>query len=290
MSSWILFALVSVFAVTFAEFLQKILITDDADLNVETNNFVVWTFIGILASGYLLISKVPFVINFSPTQWALFLFSCLIYFGAGFFYYRSFKGISASVASILMAASSLNSVVLGAIFLGDRFTFLNVLGMLLVLASMILVSLDDLRKTGKLNKYYLYALLGGFLFGIGYTFDKKFVLDVTPDIYTIIMPFGVAFLNMLFCSKRIAGDFKKLKTLPKMILGFAISACLYLLYIRFTFLAYWHGGEVGSVDSVNNSVAITLIPLEILILKDRKNLLIKAISAVVCVLGIYLLK
>ncbi|MBD3329446.1 EamA family transporter [Candidatus Dojkabacteria bacterium] len=161
--------------------------------------------------------------------------------------------------------------------------------MILVTVSIVIANLEDLRKTGKISKYSWLALLGGFLFGIGYTFDKKYVLDLNPHVYSLLLYCSMAFMNALFAGRRIIADFKAGKVTGNFLKSVVLAGLAYFIYSRFTFMSYYHGGKVGSVDAINNAVVITLIPLEILFLRDRSNLVLKIVSAIICFIGIVFL-
>lgn len=163
---------------------------------------------------------------------------------------------------------------------------MDFLGVALVIAAIILANYHDLKKTGKISKYSLLALAGGFLFGIGYTFDKKYVLDLNPHVYAPLLYLSMAFMNATFGARKIVNDFKSQKMTKSFLTSVIFAGIFYFAYSRFTFLSYYQGGSVGAVDVINNAVVITLIPLEIILLKDRDNLLMKIISAIICFMGI----
>ena len=68
-----------------------------------------------------------------------------------------------------------------------------------------------------------------------------------------------------------------------------ISAVTFLIWNKLNFLAYTVGGEVGKIDSINNSVVFVIILLEIIVLKVRDNLPRKFMAALIAFVGIFLL-
>lgn len=119
MEKWLISVLISLIALTLAEFFQKVAISDDADVSVETGNLMNWSLMAIMSFAYLWIFGIPFIVNLGFSQWLLFGISSLIYFWAGTLFYRSFKGNSPSLSNIFLSVSSLNSLFLGIIFLEE---------------------------------------------------------------------------------------------------------------------------------------------------------------------------
>ncbi|MBD3329447.1 hypothetical protein GF357_03060 [Candidatus Dojkabacteria bacterium] len=94
MENWFVFVLISLGALTLAEIFQKVAISDEVDAAVETGNLLNWLLMAILAALVLIFWGIPFEISWTLVEWGLFGISSLIYFWAGTFCYRSYKGNS----------------------------------------------------------------------------------------------------------------------------------------------------------------------------------------------------
>ncbi|MFC1623424.1 hypothetical protein ACFL2R_01600 [Patescibacteria group bacterium] len=68
-----------------------------------------------------------------------------------------------------------------------------------------------------------------------------------------------------------------------------LSGIAYFLFNFFTFTSYVYGGEIGRVDAINNSQVFLIILVEYFFLKHAKGVVRKLISAVLAIIGIYIL-
>lgn len=283
MELWFIFAFLSIFAIAGSELSQKISLTQKANISAITNNFFVWSMQGI---GGLILA-----ILLNQTTINLDLFSmlrlgmvALVYFLGGTFFYTSYKANSPSISIILGSVSVVVSTTLGIIFLAESTMPVKFLGIFLILLSIIII---NLQKTEKFNKYNLFALMGGLCYGVAYTLDKSLVANVSPALYVSLMCISVAVVSLTLKSKQIISEARLLK--KQNYYPMISSAFFGTLFNFFTFMSYSKGGNVGSIDALNNSSIFIVILLEIVILKDKSNLFKKVVCAVIALSGIFLL-
>lgn len=173
---------------------------------------------------------------------------------------------------------------LGAFLLHDSYSVLKVVGIVLILSAIFFLNFN--RKE-KLNKYNLFAILGGLCFGVAFTIDKSMVTAMSPFMYLGLMCLSVAIVSAITSFKLIIKETKGL--VAKNFIPMVSSASFGSAFNLFTFFAYKNGANVGIADAVNNTVVFVVILLEILLLKDKTNLFRKLLCALVAVSGAILI-
>jgi len=273
MQPWFFFTLLSVLAMACAELSQKVALTQKATISAITNNFFVWTLQGI---GGLLIAGIlgQFAFTLTSVQLIKLLIVALIYFLGGTLFYTSYKGNSPSISIVLGSVSVIVSTTLGIVFFHEGTSLEKFIGIALVLFAIVVA---NIRKNEKFNKFNLLALLGGICFGIAYTLDKSFALQLPPGIYVALLCFSVAIVSVALRGKHIIKESKPLK-LHNFYPMFA-SATFGTLFNFFTFKSYGLGGNVGVVDAMNNTNVFLVVLMEMVLLKDRTNLRQKIVAA-----------
>lgn len=283
MHTWLFYSLLSVAALAGAEMSQKISLTQKVNISAITNNFFVWILQGIigLALAFLLGQyslSIPL-----PMAWKLALISC-IYFAGGTAFYTSYKGNSPSISIIFGTISVVFSSLLGTLFLQDHYSVRLVIGIVMILSAIIFLNYN---RQEKLNKYNLYAILGGTFFGAAFTLDKSMSTTISPFMYLGLMCLGVATVSVITSLKLIKNETGKMHR--KNFVPIIMSALFGSTFNLFTFFAYRHGANVGVADAINNSAVFLVIFLEIAILKDHSQLGKKVAAAAIATAGVILI-
>jgi drug/metabolite transporter (DMT)-like permease len=283
MSLWLIYALTSVFVLAGAEISQKVSLTSTDDISSETNNFVVWllqAFISFII--FLLFSNHD--TSFPLAMLPKLLLLGVIYFWGGTLYYGSFKGSSAGMSSILATISVVVSNILGIIFFHESTNFLKFIGIFLILASIVIVKFS---RQLHFDKYNWLAISGGLLYGLAFNIDKSFAITINPQFYLPIFCLTTGLTTLVFRCQIVFKELKQIsrRTYQTMFL----SAIFGVGFNTFTLLSYANRGEVGRIDAINNFAIILVIILEMLILKNRQNVLQKILAAIVGFAGLFLL-
>ncbi|MFA6519053.1 MAG: EamA family transporter [Candidatus Shapirobacteria bacterium] len=284
MPLWLILALGSVVVLTVSEIAQKFAISSKDNISAEANNFVVWNIQGSLALIFLLLFVNPTFPVISITLILKLLVLAIIYFWGGTLFYTSYKGSSAGLSAILGTISTLVSTTIGISLFHESINPLKFLGIILVLLAIFIVKYS---KEMKFDKYNLYALAGGLIFGVAFSLDKYFVLSLDPHLYQIIFCFSIGYIGLLFRGKKIITDIPKISfsSFKAMI----VSGIFSFGFNKFTFLAYKNGGEVGRIDAINNLSLLFIVLLEYFILKNKTDLPKKMIAAIVAFSGLFIL-
>lgn len=139
---------------------------------------------------YLAYSKI-FLHHWLPLDapldaWIYLSISGLIGFVLGdFFLFKSYEFISSKISMLIMTMAPPVAALLGWIMLGEKFSWMNTLGMALVLGGVSIVVLkkdmtDGTKKMRYPLKGILFALLGAIGQGVGAVFSKKGMGNYDP--------------------------------------------------------------------------------------------------------------
>jgi drug/metabolite transporter (DMT)-like permease len=280
---WVAYTLIAILFVAAADINQKISLTSKSNISSITNNFYCWGLIGLFALVLTLVLKLPFPV-FTFSFLAKLLLLSIVYFFGGTLFYASFKSNSVSISSILGTISSVITTFLGIIFFSESTSPLKFFGSIIILTSIIFINFS---KGARLDKYNILALLGGVCYGVAYTIDKSFVLNLNPIVYQSIISLSVAIFSLIVRPKLIISESKSISRLTAR--SIVMAASFFFFYQFFLFSAYKNGGEVGRIDVFNNSSIFVIFLLEFLILKDKSNLKKKIIASSLAVFGATLL-
>lgn len=284
MDLWLILTLSSISVLAIAEIAQKVAVTRTDDISAEANNTVVWFAQGLLSLIYYLVFVGGSFSAFDiATLIKIALVGC-IYFWAGTLYYTSYKTGSVSINAILLSSSIIVTTILGIIFFGESTSLGKIIGSLIVISAIIFLNYEKKFVWKPGNNY---ALAGAALYGVAFTLDKAMSLSITPHLYQIFFGFSIGITGLLFRSKIIFSDLKKIH--KHTLIAGLVAACAFFIWNKLNFVAYTVGGEVGRIDSINNSVVFLIIILEFLILKDRSNLSRKIAASIFAFIGVTLL-
>ena len=124
--------------------------------------------------------------GFSVSSWVYLSISGLIGFVFGdFFLFKSYEYLSSKISMLIMTLAPPVAAVLGWFMMDEPFTWMNTLGMLLVLSGVVIVVFKvDHHAEGKKMRYslkgVLFALAGAVGQGVGAVFSKKGMGDNDP--------------------------------------------------------------------------------------------------------------
>lgn len=141
-------------------------------------------------------------------------------------------------------------------------------------------------KNAHLERNHFFSLISGVLFGICFLFDKS-IQSVEPLVYISWSFFLVAFFCFLFNPREVVKSVQRNRSAA--LWPVLLSAIGYLLYNVFTFSAYRAGGDVGSVDAINNTTVFLVIAFEFFIMRHRHSLFRKLATGLIAYAGILLL-
>lgn len=199
--------------------------------------------------------------------------------------FKAYQTMNPSRFAILFALRAVFTLIFSSILLNESLTFENFLGLILIIASIVLINYE---KGGfKLQKGDLFALYTAFAFGTSNTNDR-FLLN-TIDVYPymvlgFILP---ALVNLVIYNKR----FRPFKTyinqeyLKKM----ALLCIIYAGSAIFFFVALEATDNSSQLASLNLLNGVITVLLSIVIFKEKDKLLLKIIAALISLIGLLLI-
>ena len=284
--SWFIFTLLSITSLAVAELIQqKILRSKENEIDERSSTVLTYFFPIILVLIFILFTRHRAEL-FSVFDQGVFSYLLLASFTASlgvFFYLKSFNAKNICFSLVFMSFSAVVSTILGIIFLNESFYITKFIGVGLILSSLVFLNF----KSAVIEKYHWYGLVAGVFFGISYIMDKLVVIDTSPVTY-LFWSFTLVTLGTFFLNPRAVIETIKVTKIaeykPLMISGLG-----FMFFNLFTFTAYTYGGEVGRVDAINNTEIFLVILAEYFIFKQKKDIKIKLITALIAIVGVCLL-
>lgn len=282
MSFWLLLTLVSVFLVSIAGILQRVLMRDvksDPYSYAVIFNFLI-AILNLLAA-FILGSKFP------QPSWNLIyiLIPALLWGGASIFLFKSFQTLEASEVTIISTLRVVITILASILFLQETFNFQKVIGTLIIIVATLFVT--NVKKGLKFNKGIIYTLAMALFSGLALVADAFNIRHFDPVAYNTIANFLVGFLLLAYYPKTlnqwrifVQPNFLK-KMLPLGIFS-TIQALLYLF-------AFANGGHASQVGTIRQTQVIVTVLLAVIFLNERDMLIGKLTAAILVTIGVFLL-
>lgn len=195
-------------------------------------------------------------------------------------------GLDPSTFSMLKQLSTVFLVIFGFVFLKEEFILKKIFGIILIIASNILLSLNKFGKF-EFNKYFIMSVISNFLFAIAMFINVNIAKNFNIAIYTVFTVLIPAIIIKIF-SKLSINDLKKEFNLynNKKFLLVSFSWCIMLIS---SVKAY----ESGNISIVAPLLTLTIIfntLYEYFVDKDKKALYYKMFISLLTILGVILIK
>lgn len=280
--SWQTYTLISVLCLSLSVILQRILLHKD-----KTNPIAyVIVFQGIV--GVLLM--IPAVLNgFTLAGLAAVAFPALVsivLFGLGHVVYaRTLQRVEASAFSVLFATQAVWTMLLGMLFLRESLTILQLLGTVLIFASVGIAArnaVNVFRERGT-----VLGLLTGLMFGVA-VFAWSYVgRYVDPLSWSAISFVGTTLVVLILKPSSVM----KMKPLLRTSVLWKLLAlgAAYGLGSFMMLMAYKYGSFAVVSPLRQTSIIVTVLFALLLLPAERNHLKRKIIAAIVCTVGVVLI-
>ncbi|HOO85080.1 MAG TPA: DMT family transporter [Prolixibacteraceae bacterium] len=245
---------------------------------------------------YLVYSKI-FLGQWLPLDaplkaWIYLSISGLIGFVIGdFFLFKSYEFISSKISMLIMTLAPPVAAILGWFMMGERFTLMNTLGMLLVIAGVSMVIMKkDVENGVKKNRYpvkgIVFAFLGAVGQGVGAVFSKIGMGDYDPFASSQIRVITgiIGFAIMISLMKRwpvVSKGLSDRKASKALVLGSFfgpfLGVSLGMVAFKFT--------SVGIASTLMATVPVFILVPSHLLLKEKLTV-VEVFGAVFAVAGI----
>ena len=281
--TWPLFATISVITLSVATLLGRVLMKEGKSDPISCA--MVFQF--MLGFFCLLLSLVFKKFTFPPVGFSVIRFgvSSFLWAGATVFGLWSIKKLSASEATIVGASSSVFTIFLGVLVLGETLGVAAIVGTLLTLVSIVIVSSEKLSFSSK--EGVIYALLGSACAGSAVVNDAIILRTYEAFSYTTIMSFLPGVVLVILFSKHLHGLRKLLNKTTLSLM--ALFCFLYSVQAITFYLAYGAGAPIAQLSPFTKSSIVLTVILAAIFLNERKNMLKKSIAALLVFIGVALL-
>lgn len=237
---------------------------------------IIWIFSGKISSDILSISN--------PYVFKLTVLSMIIYTIAPSFYYRALKKLPFSVITIIYSSVGLFALLIGLLFKLNSFYLTSLFGSSLIVVSVVMVSFKGTEL--KSNRYLLYMFLATFFYALGATVDSQLIPHYSTVFYAMItfgVP-GILILLNFLSPKKLIQPYKKENIRSVITSGSVMGASLFCV-----FESYRAGGTSSQVYSILAMEAILSVIFAAIFLKERKDLFLKIMAAIIAGIGVFFL-
>lgn len=195
-------------------------------------------------------------------------------------------GLDPSTFSMLKQLSTVFLVIFGFVFLKESFILNKIIGIVLILVSNVLLSVN---KSGKiqLNKYFIMSFISNFLFAIAMFINVNIAQNFNICIYTVFTVLVPSIIIKIF-SKLSIKDLKKEFNLynKRKFLLVSFSWCVMLI----SSVKAYEQGNVSVVAPILTLTSILNSIYEFFKDKNKKMLLYKLFISMLIILGVILTK
>lgn len=281
MAMWHYYAILTVLSGSVSSIvLRKLMKKEESDPVLFTIAFQFILTLVVLA--YALIMG----FEFPPPSflWPRLLLSAVLYAVGSLCNFYASRHLPAGENSILAASGILITIGLGVTVLGNSFSLFNSIGVLLILASIIILYGGGRMK---LNRGVVYALGVAVFYSLAVINDVIIIRSYNPISFLPVMSFlpGVV-LAFIFPKKAMKiGKLMNRKSLSHIVIYsvfYGISAITY-------YQALYTGASISQLSPISRASIIITVILGALFLGERDNLARKVMSAVLVSGGVLLL-
>ena len=195
-------------------------------------------------------------------------------------------GLDPSTFSMLKQLSTVFLVIFGFVFLKESFILKKIIGIVLILVSNVLLSVN---KSGKiqLNKYFIMSFISNFLFAIAMFINVNIAQNFNICIYTVFTVLVPSIIIKIF-SKLSIKDLKKEFNLynKRKFLLVSFSWCVMLI----SSVKAYEQGNVSVVAPLLTLTSILNSIYEFFEDRNKKMLLYKLFISMLIILGVILIK
>jgi len=284
--SWFVLAVLSIIAASIANILNKILMDEgksDAMLSSIIFQLTLTFFFVIIAifKGFVMPPIWQYPLNFAL---------------AGFFYgmgtyciFKALKYIESSEATIISSSVVLITIASAFIFLHERLTLTNIIGVILIVIAVIGVSLKNRAGKKDLDKKGIYYALGMALFyGLGATNDAFLINRVDTISYLIIISFLPGLFLTIISPKSLLKISYYVK--PRNAFNMIVFSFFYVVSAISFYLALRQGAQVSQLSSITRASVVLTVILAAIFLKENDRFWQKIFFGCLVLIGVFLVK
>ncbi|MCR4329027.1 MAG: DMT family transporter [Candidatus Roizmanbacteria bacterium] len=281
--NWLIFACISIVTVSIATILERVLMKDTKSDPVSYA--ITFQFTVALISFLFAILFGKFVLPPLGTLWPRFVLSSFLWAGATVFGFQAIKRLSAGEVTILTTTSSVVSIALGIFFLKELFNIQMALGALLIFIAIWIV--NSAKATFHSREGIIFALLSAVCAGAAVVNDAVILKGYEAFSYTAIMSLLPGVILVLLFPRSMK---KVAPLMNKKTIGLFFVFCLFYSLQAITYyLAFENNAPVSQLSPFMKSSIVSIVILEAIFLRERKNMGKKIVAAILVTAGVILL-
>ncbi len=223
-------------------------------------------FIAILVLAFILTTK----IDLPPWAIVLLPIASIVYSAGYLFFFKGFEKGNVSIIAATMNLWAVFTMLFAYLFMGQRLTAIQTLGVFLIISGATLASIDwssVLSQKIQLSLGVKEAILGAFFFGIFWNISEIVSEEIGWLLTTLLVKFGIAIFLLLYASavKQTIG-LGNISTKIKIVVFFmgmlevsAVALVNYGLTI----------GDAILITPIASALSIVTITLAVIFLKDK---------------------
>lgn len=281
--TWPLLTLISVFTVSIATLLERILMKEDHS-NPVSYAIVFQIILGTIAL-IIAIALGKFSVPNSNDNLIHLSISAGLWAGMTVFNFYAIKLLTAGEVTIIGTTSTIFAMTLGLLILNETLTSNMLLGTLLIAISIWLLYNQQSKFTS--SKGIIFALISAACSGIAVVNDAILLQTFDAYTYTVVMSFLPAVVLILLFPRKSTQvkplmQTHTLKVMCVFCLFYAIQAITY-------YLAYEFGAPISKLSPITKSSIILTVILAAIFLNERDQFHKKIISAMLVTIGVLLI-
>lgn len=202
-------------------------------------------------------------------------------------YFEAMKKLTNSTSQIAFSSILIFNTVLGLVFLNLRLSLINVLGLVLLAAAILMVVSGkvELRR-----REVLLMILAAFMFSLFQLSSAAVAKQVSVATYLFLANLGSAVVILVLRSKQIFNNLRQIKLNYFVFAIPVLTALPTLAYSSFAFYAYRTAPEPTKVAMLLPAQVVLTVILSYFFLKERNRLAIKLLAAVLVVIAAMMIK
>lgn len=202
-------------------------------------------------------------------------------------YFAAIKNLTNGTAQITFSSILVFNTILSFIFLNLHLTFINAIGLIMLLLAIMTVT------TGKIEfhkKGVILMMFSAFLFSVFQIASAKLSKEVGSSTYLLIAYLGSALTIFLLKSKLIIRDISRSKELKTLISIPLLTALPSIGNFLFAYYAYRNAPQPAKVAMLLTSQVVIVVLLSYFFLKEKQHLPRKIAASVLVVLSAILIE
>ncbi|MBU3978495.1 DMT family transporter [Patescibacteria group bacterium] len=217
--------------------------------------------------------------------WPQFILMTVLYGTASVLFYLALKHTPISEVMVIGATGPIWTTITSILFLGDKISFLKIIGVLLAVIGVAFVFYQKGRF--RFHKGHFYAFLSILFFGIGLTNDSFLLRYFNQITYSFLYYFFPGlFITLIYPKKvlEIKGFIRKNASFSFFLPAFLAAIGSLLVNTSFRI-----GAEASQVSTMMQLSPIFTIAVAAIFLGERENLIKKMVGGVIVVTGVLMI-